>query len=66
MGGLYLDCVAAEEQDHIFNGTYNGNKLLEDALFLLWTWLKNFEKDFVVHYNHWSSNLRDAFVLSRG
>jgi len=46
------------------NGTFDGNKLLEDALFLLWTWLRSFEKDFAVHYNQWSSNLRDAFVLS--
>ncbi|KAH1227873.1 hypothetical protein GmHk_10G027998 [Glycine max] len=44
------------------NGTYNGNKLMEDAIFLLWSWLRNFEKDFVVPYNHWSSNLRDAFA----
>ena len=44
------------------NDTFNGNKLMEDAIFLLWTWLRNFEKDFVIHYNHWSSNLRDAFV----
>ena len=46
------------------NGTFDGNKLLEDALFLLWSWLRSFEKDFTIHYNQWSSNLRDAFVLS--
>ncbi|KAH1188669.1 hypothetical protein GmHk_20G056600 [Glycine max] len=46
------------------NDTFDGNKLLEDALFLLWSWLRSFEKDFTIHYNQWSSNLRDAFVLS--
>ena len=43
------------------NGTLNANKLLDDALFMLWSWLKNFEPHFVIHYNHWSSNLRDGF-----
>ena len=44
------------------NDTFNGNKLLEDATFLLWTWLRNFEKDFVIHFNQWSSNLRTGFA----
>ncbi|KHN06120.1 hypothetical protein glysoja_042389, partial [Glycine soja] len=34
----------------------NDNKLLDDATFLLWTWLRNLEKDFVIHFNQWSSN----------
>ena len=25
--------------------------MLDDAVFLLWTWLRNLEKDFVTHYN---------------
>jgi len=32
------------------NETFNGNKLMEDATFLLWTWLRNFEKDFVFFF----------------
>jgi len=45
-----------------FNETFNGNKLLDDATFLLWTWLKSLEKDFTTHFNQWSSNLRAGFV----
>lgn len=33
------------------NAVFNANKLFEDALFLLWTWLRNLEKDFTIHYN---------------
>ena len=44
------------------NGTLNANKLLDDALFLLWTWLRNLEPHFVIHYNQWSSNLRECFA----
>ncbi|KAH1162069.1 hypothetical protein GYH30_000801 [Glycine max] len=44
------------------NDTFNGNKFMEDTTFLLWTWHRNFEKDFLIHYNHWSSNLTAAFV----
>ncbi|KAL5143317.1 hypothetical protein HKD37_09G026301 [Glycine soja] len=31
------------------NGTLNANKLLDDALFLLWSWLKNFEPHFTAN-----------------
>ncbi|KAH1197458.1 putative ribonuclease H protein [Glycine max] len=41
------------------NGIFNGNKLMEDATFLFWTWLRNYEKDFVTNFNHWSSNLTE-------
>ena len=41
--------------------SFNVNKLLDDALFLLQTWLINFEPHFVIHYNQWSSNLRLCF-----
>ena len=44
------------------NGTLNANKLLDDALFLLWTWLRNLEPHFVIHFHQWSSNLRECFV----
>jgi len=44
------------------NDTFNDNKLLDDAVFLLWTWLRNLEKDFGAHYNHWSSNLSTGFI----
>ncbi|KAH1238357.1 putative ribonuclease H protein [Glycine soja] len=37
------------------NGTFNANSILDDAVFLLWTWLTNLEKDFNYHYYYWSS-----------
>ena len=43
------------------NAQFNGIKLLEDAVFLHWTWLRAMEKDFSMHYNQWSSNLIDGF-----
>ena len=44
------------------NATFDGNKLVEDASFLLWTWLHNLEKDFSLHFNQWSSNLRQGLL----
>ena len=44
------------------NEAFNGNKVMDDASFLLWTWLRSFEKDFDTNYNHWSSNLRSGFL----
>ncbi|KAL5172857.1 putative ribonuclease H protein [Glycine soja] len=46
------------------NATFDGNKLVEDASFLLWTWLHNLEKDFSLHFNQWSSNLRQGWHLA--
>ena len=49
--------------DIIFaNGTFNANKLMDDAVFLLGSWLINLEKDFNTHYNHWSTNLSAGFL----
>ncbi|KAH1257802.1 putative ribonuclease H protein [Glycine max] len=44
------------------DATFDGNKLFEDATFLMWTWLCNLEKDFTMHFNQWSSNLRQGFL----
>ena len=44
------------------NATFNANKLFEDAIFILWTWLRNFEKGFTDHFNRWSSSIRQAFL----
>ena len=46
------------------NSRFNANRLMEDALFLVWTWMKNLEKDFTTHYNQWSSNLPLGFRCS--
>ncbi|KAH1215498.1 Enhancer of polycomb 2 [Glycine max] len=45
------------------NASFNGNKLFEDAIFLLWTWLRNIEKDFTIHFNQWSSQIRQGFLF---
>ena len=41
--------------------TFHGTKLLEDAIFLLWSWIKAMDKDFTLHFNQWSSNLKEGF-----
>ncbi|KAG4909524.1 hypothetical protein JHK87_055640 [Glycine soja] len=47
----------------LFSGaTFDGNKLVEDATFLMWTWLHNLEKDFTIDFNHWSSNFKHHFL----
>ncbi|RZB98494.1 CST complex subunit CTC1 [Glycine soja] len=46
------------------NETFNANKLFDDAIFNLWTWLRNFEKGFTIHFNQWSSNIRQVFSLT--
>ena len=43
------------------NDTFDGNKVMEDAIFTLWTWLKGFEKEFTLPYSYWSSNISSAF-----
>jgi len=48
------------------NDTFNGNNLMDDAIFVLWTWFRNMDKDFVIHFNQWTSNLRENFVIRRG
>ncbi|KAH1255973.1 hypothetical protein GmHk_03G006242 [Glycine max] len=36
------------------NDSFDTNKVIDDAAFLLWTWLSNLEKDFSLHFNQWS------------
>ena len=43
------------------NQSFNGNKVLDDAVLLIWSWLKDMEKDFTLHFCHWSSYLKEAF-----
>ena len=44
------------------NATFDANKLFDEAIFLLWSWLRGYEKDFTVHFNQWSSNLPEFYV----
>lgn len=45
------------------NKSFNATKLMDDALFLLWTWLQASEKDFTMHFNYWSTNLTIGFSV---
>ncbi|KAH1265525.1 Heat shock protein 81-1 [Glycine max] len=43
------------------NAIFDGRKLMEDVILTLWTWLKTMDKDFAIHFNQWSSNLKEAW-----
>ena len=46
----------------IFQGkSFETSKVMEDALFLLWSWLKSRDRDFCTSFNFWLSNLGDFF-----
>ena len=46
----------------IFQGNhFEPSKVMDDALFLAWSWLKTIEKNFSTSFNHWSSNLVEYF-----
>jgi len=47
------------------NATFNANSLFEDATFLLWSWLRSFEKDFTVHFNQWASSFTQSFMYQQ-
>ncbi|XP_028216728.1 uncharacterized protein LOC114398781 [Glycine soja] len=44
------------------NAAFDDQKLMEDAVFMLWSWLRCLEKNFSLHFNQWSSNLKDVFL----
>ncbi|KAH1200448.1 hypothetical protein GmHk_18G053566 [Glycine max] len=53
-----------QRNDMIFsNGKFNANRILDDAIFLLWTWLTHLEKDFSIHFNQWSSIISEGFLI---
>ena len=45
------------------NKSFNASKLMDDALFVLWSWLRASETDFNIHYNYWSTNLSICFSV---
>ena len=46
----------------IFQGNpFDSSKVMEEAMFLVWSWLKAREKGFNTSFNHWSSNISDSF-----
>jgi len=46
--------------------TFNANKVLDDAIFILWTWLRNLETDFVTHYHNGLAILAQGLVIGCG
>ena len=44
------------------NATFNANSLFEDTMFLLWSWLRSFEKGFTVHFNQWATSFTKSFM----
>ena len=47
----------------VFQGIpFVSTKVLDDALFLAWSWLKARDKGFNTLFNHWSTNLSEAFA----
>ncbi|KAL5166140.1 Phosphatidylinositol/phosphatidylcholine transfer protein SFH9 [Glycine soja] len=41
------------------NQPFTPEKVMDDALFHTWSWLKCVEKDFNMHFTFWSTNLKD-------
>ena len=48
------------------NESFNGKKLMDDALFFCRTWLKNMEEGFDIPFHSWSSNIRAEFCVQGG
>ena len=44
------------------NKSFNNNKVMDEAAFLLWTWLRHMKKDFSMHFNQWTNNLRTEIL----
>jgi len=60
-------CIWHHRNRMVFlNESFNGHKLMEDALFFCWTWFKNLEKGFDIPFHSWSSSIRDAFSNQGG
>ncbi|KAH1255283.1 Transposon TX1 uncharacterized protein [Glycine max] len=41
------------------NQIFNPEKVMDEALFHTWSWLKCMDKDFHIHFNQWSTNLKE-------
>ncbi|KAH1193898.1 hypothetical protein GmHk_19G054826 [Glycine max] len=42
------------------NQPFTPEKVMDDALFHTWSWIKCVENDFQMHFNFWSTNLKDV------
>ncbi|KAH1238295.1 Transposon TX1 uncharacterized protein [Glycine max] len=43
------------------NKPFEPQKVMEDAMFSIWSWLKARQKGYNISFNHWSSNISDSF-----
>ena len=43
------------------NDSPNTSKIMDDAIFLCWSWLRNLEKGFDNPFHQWSSHIREGF-----
>ena len=43
------------------NNSPNTSKILDDAIFFCWSWLRNQEKGFDYPFHQWSSHIREGF-----
>ena len=60
-------CIWQHRNRMVFqNESFNRHKVMEDALFYWWTWLKNLEKGFDILFHSWSNNIRDSFCVEGG
>lgn len=41
--------------------SFNGQKMMEDAIFFCWIWLKYMEKGFDIPFHSWASNVTVGF-----
>ena len=49
--------------DMIFNNQpFDISKLVDKTIFLTWSWLRGWEKDFIVPFHQWSSNMSLSFI----
>ncbi|KAH1233544.1 hypothetical protein GmHk_09G025966 [Glycine max] len=44
------------------NHSFDTSKLVDNSIFLTWTWLKGWDKNFNVPYHQWSSAMPLAFA----
>ena len=55
-------CIWFHRNKIVFsNETFNGQKMMDDAIFFYWVWLKNLEKRFNISFQYWASNIRIGF-----
>ncbi|XP_028215132.1 uncharacterized protein LOC114397238 [Glycine soja] len=51
----------------IFQGRpFDPYKVMDHAIYLVWSWFKAKDKDFNISLNHWSSNISNSFGYSAG